>query len=182
MENNLFVRPNSVTADEIKDVRKSLGLTQKDFAVLINSSKSTVERWETSDEPVTGPVVLLLEMLKKHPEYVEQIKIPAREFPLRLWYMHREKVCTIIDVDDAKRLVRIKNYADHIMFRAFGVIENPTYEMYLEFLEERCFPRTRDKMKLVLADLELPFYDPFMIIEKTEGRMAEDNFWIKIER
>ena len=28
----------------------------------------------------------------------------------------------------------------------------------------------------------VPFYDPIMIIEKTEGRMAEDNFWIRIER
>lgn len=68
------------------------------------------------------------------------------------------------------------------MFRAFGIVENPKYEEYLEFLESRCFPRTRDKMKLVLEDLDLPFYEPFMIIEKTEGRMAEDDFWIKIER
>ncbi len=37
-------------------------------------------------------------------------------------------------------------------------------------------------MKLILADLGLPFYDPFLIIEKTEGRMAEDNYWIRIER
>ena len=44
------------------------------------------------------------------------------------------------------------------------------------------FPRTSDKMKLILKDLDLPFYDPFMIIEKTEGRMAEDDFWIRIER
>ena len=29
---------------------------------------------------------------------------------------------------------------------------------------------------------DVPFYDPFMIIEKTEGRMAEDDFWIRIER
>lgn len=34
----------------------------------------------------------------------------------------------------------------------------------------------------ILKDLGLPFYDPIMIIEKTEGRMAEDNFWICIER
>ncbi len=39
----------------------------------------------------------------------------------------------------------------------------------------------RDKMKLILKDLNIPFYDPIMIIKKTEGRMAEDNFWIKIE-
>lgn len=37
-------------------------------------------------------------------------------------------------------------------------------------------------MKLILEDLNLPFYDPFMIIEKTQGRMEEDNCWIKIER
>lgn len=36
-------------------------------------------------------------------------------------------------------------------------------------------------MKLILKDLNIPFYDPIMIIKKTEGRMAEDNFWIKIE-
>ncbi len=37
-------------------------------------------------------------------------------------------------------------------------------------------------MKLILKDLDLPFYDPMLIIEKTEGRMAEDDFWIRIER
>ena len=41
---------------------------------------------------------------------------------------------------------------------------------------------TRDKMKLVLRDLGVPFYDPYLIVQKTEGRMAEDDFWLKIER
>ena len=54
--------------------------------------------------------------------------------------------------------------------------------MYTDFFESRCFPKSRDKMKLILKDLDLPFYDPFMIIEKTEGRMAEEDFWIRIER
>lgn len=96
--------------------------------------------------------------------------------------MHKQNVCTIIDVNELAREVKIKNYTNNLIFRAFGVIENPDYDEYLEFLESRCFPRTRDKMKLVLEDLDLPFYDPFMIIEKTEGRMAEDDFWIKNER
>ena len=68
------------------------------------------------------------------------------------------------------------------MFRAFGVVETPDYDQYLEFLESRCFPSSRDKMKLILKDLDLPFYVPLMIIEKTEGRMADDDFWIRIER
>ena len=96
--------------------------------------------------------------------------------------MHNQDVCTIIDVDEVRRLVWIKNYAENIIFRAFGVEEEPDYKAYFEFLESRCFPESRDKMKLILKDLELPFYDPLMIIEKTQGRMAEDDFWIRIER
>ena len=68
------------------------------------------------------------------------------------------------------------------MFRAFGVNETPSFEDYEEFIESRCFPRTRDKMKIMLEGLGIPFYDPILIVEKTGGRMAEDDFWIKIER
>lgn len=68
------------------------------------------------------------------------------------------------------------------MKRAFGKIEKPSYRQYEEFLESRCFPSAQDKMKLVLRDYDIPFYDPMMIIEKTKGRMAEDDFWIQIER
>lgn len=85
-------------------------------------------------------------------------------------------------MNEPERKVKVKNYTDKIMFRAFGVVETPDYDQYLEFLESRCFPSSRDKMKLILKDLDLPFYDPMMIIEKTEVRMAEDDFWIRIER
>lgn len=182
MKGKIFFTPEYTTAEEIKQVRKKLHLTQKDFAKLINSSKSTVERWERSDEPIIGPIVLLLKMLDKYPEYVAAVRIPDKIYPIRLWYMHKQSLCTLIDVDEVRRLVRIRNYTDNVMFRAFGKEEEPDYAMYTDFLESRCFPSSRDKMKLVLKDLDLPFYEPFMIIEKTEGRMAEDDFWIRIER
>ena len=177
-----FVTPEYIKADDIKRVRKKLGLTQKEFAKLVNCSKPTIERWETCKEPISGPIVLLLKILEQEPGYVERIKIPQKEYDIRLHYMYKDIVCTIIDVDETKQLIRIVNYTDKLMFRAFGCVEKPSYDDYLEFLESRCFPRTRDKMKLILKDMELPFYDPFMIIEKTEGRMAEDDFWIRIER
>ena len=179
---NKFVTPDYIYGHDIRKIRKQLNLTQKDFAMLVNSSKPTVERWERSNTPITGPIVALIKMLEVHPEYVNKVKIPKKEYPVRLYYMHNDKICTIIDVDERNKQVNIFNYVEHLMFRAFGINEKPNYEDYLEFLEARCFPRTRDKMKLVLADLDLPFYEPFMIIEKTEGRMAEDDFWIKIER
>ena len=111
-----------------------------------------------------------------------ELAIPEKVYPLRLWYMSGDQVSTIIDVDEQNRKVEIHNYTKDYIARACGVIECPSFEDYEAFLESRCFPRTRDKMKLVLEDLGLPFYDPFMIIEKTEGRMAEDDFWIRIER
>ena len=182
MQEKMFVTPEYITAKEIKAVRGQLGLTQKAFAQLIGCSKPTVERWERSEEAITGPICLLIKMLEKYPDYVEKMKIPEKTFPIRLYYMHGQTVCTVIDVNELKREVIVRNYTDHVIFRAFGVEEEPSYEQYLEFLESRCFPRSRDKMKLILKDLDLPFYDPFMIIEKTEGRMAEDDFWIRIER
>lgn len=106
----------------------------------------------------------------------EEIIAPKKEYPLRFWYMCPKGVCTIIDVDEHSRKVRLHNYAENLLYRAFGCVEEPTYEQYEKFLESGCFPRTRDKMKLMLRHLELPFYDPMLIIEKTKGRMADDDF------
>lgn len=177
-----YITPENIGGAEIKELRKRLGFTQKEFAEFIGSSKPSVERWEASAKPVTGPVVLLLQLLKMYPESVEALKLPPLEYPMRLFYMHNQDICTIIDIDMGKRLIKINNYTGNIMFRAFGAVEKPDYRQFEDFLESRCFPRTLDKMKLMLKELDLPFYDPLMIIEKTEGRMAEDDFWIRIER
>ena len=87
-----------------------------------------------------------------------------------------------LDVDEILRTVTVHNYTEDPLYRAFGRNTEPTFEEYEEFLESRCFPRTRDKMKLQLKELDIPFYDPEMIIRKTEGRMAGDDFWVRMER
>lgn len=182
MGNKKYAVLDYITADVVKRVRKKVNLTQKEFAGFIGVSKPTIERWETGKSKITGPVVLLLQILDEHPEYIDSFFIPPKKYPLRLYYMYKEKICTIIDVDDNNRQVQIYNYTKQVMFRAFGNELNPTYEEYIDFLKSRTFPETRDKLKLVLKDLDLPFYDTFMIIEKTNGKMAEDDFWIRIER
>ncbi len=182
MQETQFAVPEFVTADDIRRVRKKLGLTQKRFAELTGCSKPTIERWEAGDGRVTGPIVLLLQMLENNPSYAKELDIPEKTTPIRLFYMHNQRICTLIDVDESLRSVRIINYTKQLMFRAFGANEEPSFEEYEAFLESRCFPRTRDKLKWVLEDMELPCYDPFLIVEKTNGRMAEDDFWVKIER
>lgn len=169
-------------SSELKVLRKKLGLTQAEFARLANVSTKTIERWETSDKPITGPVVTLAGILNNYPQMEEELTVPERTYSMRLWYMCKDIPCTVIDVDERNRRIRIKNYMRDYIMTAFGRNEHPTFEDYEDFLKSRCFPETRDKMKLVLKELDLPFYDPFLIIEKTQGRMAEDDFWIKIER
>ena len=72
------------------------------------------------------------------------------------------------------------NYTEQILLRAFGVIENPDWKDFEYFLEDRCFPRTRDHANEILREMNLPFYDPLLIVEKTQGRMEGDHQWIMI--
>ncbi len=172
---------DEISGKEIRNIRRRYKLTQEEFASICNTSKKTIQRWEAS-EKVEGPIVSIIEFLIKDEDILNNLAIPPKDkdYPLRLNYYDGDRLCTSIDVDDVHQKVKIKNYVDFYLDRAFGNNEKPTYDDYQEFLSSRCFPNTRDKMKLVLKDLNLPFYDPYMIVEKTKGRMAEDDFWIDI--
>lgn len=181
MTDKMYIFNNSVDSQEVKNIRKKLKLTQKAFAELVGVSIKTVASWEISKKAITGPIVPLIRILNDNPQLAVDYRLPEKTM-LRLWYMFKNNVCTIIDVNEVNQIVKIVNYTQNKQFRAFGINDKPNFKDYEEFLKSRCFPETRDKLKLVLNDLGLPFYDPLLIIEKTEGRMAEDDFWIKIER
>ena len=53
-------------------------------------------------ETIKLMVNLLLQMLLHDPNYALQFEIPARKLPVRMWYMYKNKVCTLIDVDEVK--------------------------------------------------------------------------------
>lgn len=182
MKGRIFAFSNEIKGSDLRRLRKKLQLTQSEFARLANVSGKTIERWESTEKAVTGPVVTLARLLEEYPNTVEAFSVPQRIYPMRLWYMCDDDICAVIDVDERRRLVKVYNYARDYIRRPFGRNESPSFEEYETFLESRCFPRGRDKMKLLLKELDLPFYEPLMIIEKTQGRMAEDNFWIRIER
>lgn len=177
-----YVIPDHLTSEDIKELRAALDMTQSQLAVFLRVSKRTVERWETSKEPITGAIVTLADILLRNPEMEEKLRLKDNRLKLRLKYFYKNMLCTVIDVDELQRKVEIKNYVKNPMLRAFGVNNEPDYDDYEQFLESRCFPRTRDKMKLELKRLDIPFYDPILIIEKTLGRMEEDEFYIEIER
>ena len=106
---------------------------------------------------------------------------PDDNYTMRMTYMFRQYPCTTIDVDFLNTKIRIQNHTPDLLHRAFGVIEEPTWEDFEYFLQDRCFPPTRGKLKYYLNALGLASYDPLQIIEKTQGRMADDDLWIKIK-
>lgn len=179
---NKYAIPEKLTKEDIKELRMRLKMSQRECAEFLGVSTSTIERWESGKDEVKGPVAVVCSMIKSSPEYLDRIRIPEKKFRLRVWYMHNSLPCTLIDVDEENRRIAVKNYVDARMFKAFGEKQDPSYEDYEEFLKSRCFPETRDKIKIQLELLGLPYYDPMLIIEKTEGRMAEDHFWLRIER
>lgn len=182
MLNEKFIVPKTIDKAEIKRMRMKAKLTQKEFALLLNVDTRTVEKWESKEGPIKGVIVSAILMLQMYPDFIDKTRIPTQTLPLRLYYMYKQETCTIIDVDERNKKIEVHNYKQDNIFTAFGKKEHPNYEDYLDFLQSRCFPKERDKLKLVLNDLGVPFYDPYLIVEKTEGRMAEDEFWIKIVR
>lgn len=181
-QEKIFAIRNSIKGSDVKEIRKKLNLTQKEFSSLVNNSIKTIENWEMSDEKIKGPIVTLIKMLNIYPDFASDFKIQESQYPLRLWYMFKEEVCTLIDVDEKNRKVEIYNYTNDLIFRAFGKNEDPSYDEYQGFIESRCFPKNRDNLKVYLRELDIPFYEPLMIIERTLGKMADDDFWIRIER
>jgi len=104
---------------------------------------------------------------------------PDENYTLRMTYMYRQHPCTVIDVDFLNQRVMVQNKTSDILHRAFGVIESPTWDDFELFLRERCFPATRGNVKQLLQGLQLMSYDPLQIVEKTRGRTAEDDMWLK---
>lgn len=102
------------------------------------------------------------------------------KYSARMDFMWRDVLNTSILVDYKNEKVLIKNYTQHPLDCAFGIKRNPSWEDFMFFVEDRCVPRGRDHMKVILNDYGLDFYDPISIVEKTGGRMAGDDYHIKI--
>ena len=150
-------RKQQFTQAEIKKIEKLLenGMTMSEVAKKYNTSRQIIDKY------VNSP--------------------PQKGYTLRMTYMYRQNPCTIIDVDFLNEKVAIKNRTNDILHRAFGTIENPTWQQFQQFLQDRCFPETRGNIKSVLRDLNIDSYDPLQIVEKTKGKTADDNLWIKFK-
>ena len=104
---------------------------------------------------------------------------PAEGVTLRMTYMWRQRPCSVIDVDFLQKRLTVRNKTDDVLHRAFGLNQLPTWEDLSVFLRERCFPESRGDAKALLHQLGLDEYDPLQIVEKTHGRTADDDMWLR---
>lgn len=98
-----------------------------------------------------------------------------------LRFFDDSKLCTTIYTDFTDKTLTAKNHITNIVKTAFGNNILPTWDDFQFFLEERCVPRQRAGLREYLEAIGQDEYDPFAIIQKTGGRMAEDEQWIEIK-
>lgn len=101
---------------------------------------------------------------------------------MEIRYYNGDALCTLICADQTSKDLRAENYTDHLVKTAFGKNQYPSWTDLEAFLEERCIPRQRAGVWEYLEAMGLDEYDPLAIIQKTQGRMAEDDQWMEVKR
>lgn len=96
-------------------------------------------------------------------------------------FYDKNVLCTKICADFTDKVISAQNYTDNIVKTAFGNNALPVWEDFESFLEERCIPHNRSGLREYLEAIGVAEYNPIEIIRKTQGRMAEDDQWIKLE-
>lgn len=141
-----------------------LGITENQRQVLLSFDGSTVT-------------------IAKKPSlqsFLEKALSESHELIL-LSFFDGQQLCSRIAADYTTHSVCSEDETTDVLKTAFGNNPAPTWSDYLSFLEERCIPRARAGLREYLDAIGLDQYDPLQIIRRTQGRMAEDRHWIKVE-
>ena len=99
----------------------------------------------------------------------------------KLLYYDNQTLCTVMYADFTDKTIRAENYVKNAIKCAFGNNPLPDWDVFQTFLAERCIPKERSGIREYLEAIGIDAYNPVEIIKKTEGRMAEDNQWLKME-
>lgn len=113
-------------------------------------------------------------------EFAEQKRMLGHEVRLLRFY-EVDKICTTIYANFTDETLIAENHIDDPVKTAFGNNALPDWADFQAFLQERCIPQQRAGLREYLESLGLAEYNPLEIIQKTGGRMAEDQQWLEIE-
>ena len=175
-------RKPSITDEQLQDIRRKRaeGISVTKLAAEYGVSRQTMYSYLNMEQEEVNE--LIYRTYKKWMEVNKDFRNShnVQDYLMRMEYMCGDELCSSILVNFEKKEIAVVNHTNDVIHLAFGVKAKPDWEDFEYFLESRCFPRGRDYMKDILRDLELDFYDPLAIIEKTKGRMAEDKQWLRL--
>lgn len=114
------------------------------------------------------------------PDFAEQQQALDHEVRV-LHFYDGDTLCSTVYADFTGQTVVVEDQAVSPIKTAFGNNPFPDWKDFQHFLEERCIPRQRAGLREYLEALGLDEYNPLAILEKTGGRMAEDQQWLTIE-
>lgn len=170
---------NKISPETFRYIRKALELTQKEMASFLNISLASVKRFETGKKDVSGSVSYLMQTYFLNRNAIKANVARGSNFNVRFLYKNHNIVTAIIDVDSLNKIVKVENFASDSYLLPFGN-HIPTYKDYLDLLRDRCFPEEGQNAPFELKKLGLPFYDPFLIVCKTQGRVYGDGFSMEL--
>jgi len=64
-------KPPEMTAEDIKNLRRELGMTQKRFAIATGCSKKTIEALEQGRYRAKGVILRLFQVFKEYPSFAQ---------------------------------------------------------------------------------------------------------------
>ena len=99
----------------------------------------------------------------------------------KILFYDNATLCSTIYADFTDQTLAVANHITDPVKTAFGNNPLPSWQDLQAFLEERCIPRQRSGLREYLEAIDVSEYDPLAIIQKTAGRMAEDQQWLKVE-
>ena len=145
---------------------KELGLDKDNSAELVFDGNSITIRPARPDD-ITG---------------FKSAAIKASHHVVQYEYFDKDTLCSTLVCDFTDKSLRVINHTDNLLKTAFGTQNKPSWDDFLEFMAERCVPKTRENLSEILKELDLDRYDAVAIVEKTHGKMAEDNQWLRITK
>lgn len=93
------------------------------------------------------------------------------------WYCGDKHTSTIW-VDFGNKRVEVKHFSDNPFECAFRGDTNISFDSFEFMISRRCFPKHRVDAAEQMAKIGVSEYDPYKIIEKTQGVMAGDPYRI----
>ena len=129
-----------------------------------------------------GSSITILPKTSEDIQLFQSQAVRAGHFVVKYEYFDKDCLCSTIICDFTDKMLRAENHTDQILKTAFGSMDKPTWNDFVDFLEERCVPKSRENISIILQEMGLQEYDPIRIVEKTQGRMAEDAQWLRITK